>query len=69
MPYYMNKNYKQPKEDNEANKVNEPIAAYRTDTEMIPSPPLTEEELANAMTGDEFLDTVLAHIDKLFDNK
>ncbi|MDH6341708.1 DNA-binding transcriptional regulator LsrR (DeoR family) [Parabacteroides sp. PFB2-12] len=65
----MKKKYEQPQENNEANDLHEPMAEYITETEMIPSPPLTEEELANALTGEEFLETVLDHIDKLFDKK
>lgn len=65
----MKKEYEQPEENNESNKANEPEAAYKAETEMTFSPPLTEEDLADAMTGEEFLDAVLAHIDELFDKK
>lgn len=62
----MKKKYEEPEENNEANILNEPLAEYVTETEMIPSPPLTEEELANALTGEELREHMREHIHKLF---
>lgn len=61
----MKKEYEQSEENNETDKVNEPEAAYRAETEMTFSPPLTEEELADAITGDELLEYIFNKIDKL----
>lgn len=61
----MKKKYEQPEESNEANQVNEPVAEYNTETDMTFSPPLTEEELKNAITGDELLEYIFDKIDKL----
>jgi len=57
-----NKN-KSPQEDNNSNKVNEPLAKY----EMTFSPPLTEEELKDSITGDELREYMHTFIDELFD--
>ena len=65
----MKKKYEHPEEHNEANNLNEPVAEYHTETEMIPSPPLTEEELANAITGDELREHMREHIHKLFNKE
>ncbi|MCD7935447.1 MAG: hypothetical protein LUG98_01150 [Tannerellaceae bacterium] len=65
----MEKKYKH--DQPEGNRVEEPAIDYgvQRETEMTFSPPLTEEELKDSMTGEEFLDAVLSHIDKLFDKK
>ena len=65
----MNKEYEQPKEDNNTNEVNEPTAQYKSDTEMTFSPPLTEEELTNAITGDELREYMHQHIHELFNKR
>jgi len=56
-----------PEEYRESNKVNEPLADYGTETEMTFSPPLTEEELKEAITGDELREYMHKFIDELFD--
>jgi len=48
-------------ENNKSNKVNEPLAKY----EMTFSPPLTEDELKEAITRDELLEYIFDKIDKL----
>ncbi|MCD7973272.1 MAG: hypothetical protein LUG18_11515 [Candidatus Azobacteroides sp.] len=65
----MKKKYGLPEENNEADNVNEPAASFNTDTEMTFSPPLTEEELKNAMTGDELREYMRKHIHELFNRK
>ncbi len=54
-------------EDPEKNMVNEPAMEYEynMETERICSPPLTEEELKDAITGDELLEYIFDKIDKL----
>ncbi len=49
------------------NVLREPAIQYgrQEETEMAFSPPLTEDELKNAITGDELLDYILKKIDKL----
>ncbi|MCD7901650.1 MAG: hypothetical protein LUH22_17870 [Bacteroides sp.] len=61
----MKKKYKQPEENNGENILNEPLAEYITEKGMKFSPPLTEEELQNAITSDELLEYVLKKIDGL----
>ncbi|MCC8188261.1 MAG: hypothetical protein LIP08_12365, partial [Bacteroides sp.] len=64
----MKKRYNLPQEeDAEKNMVNEPAMEYEynIETERIYSPPLTEEELKDAITGDELLEYIFDKIDKL----
>ncbi|MCD8030983.1 MAG: hypothetical protein LUF85_09240 [Bacteroides sp.] len=66
----MEKRYDLPQEeDAEKNMVNEPAMEYEynTETERIYSPPLTEEELKSAMTGDELREYMHKFIDELYD--
>ncbi|MDL2309971.1 hypothetical protein LJC39_02500 [Parabacteroides sp. OttesenSCG-928-B22] len=65
----MKKKYEQPKENNAANDLHEPMTEYITETEITPSPPLTEEELANALTGEELREHMREHIHKLFNKE
>lgn len=65
----MKKEYEQPEENKETDKVNDPEAAYRAETEMTFSPPLTEEELADAITGDELREYMYQRIDELFEKR
>jgi len=66
----MTKKYSQPEEeDNQENNLNEPTTEYGMETEMTFSPPLTEEELAEAITGEELLEAVKKHIHELFNKK
>jgi len=65
----MKKKEEHPEEYNEnssPNKVNEPLADYGTETEMTFSPPLTEEELEEAMSTEEFKEGWLKCIDEVF---
>jgi len=63
----MKKKYEQPEENSDSNKVNEPLADYGTETQITFSPPLTEEELKEAITGDELREYMHSFIDELFD--
>jgi len=66
----MKKRYDLPQdEDSEKNMVNEPAMEYEynTETERSYSPPLTEEELKSAMTGDELREYMHKFIDELYD--
>jgi len=65
----MKKKDKHPEEYNEPDKVSEPLADYGTETEMTFSPPLTDEELEDSITGDELLEAVTNHIHELFSKK
>ncbi len=65
----MKKEYQQPEENNQENQLNEPAVGYGTETEMIFSPPLTEEELENAITGDELREHMRKNIHDLFNKK
>ncbi|MCD7936961.1 MAG: hypothetical protein LUG98_08895 [Tannerellaceae bacterium] len=63
----MEKKYKHFEENPGKNMLEEPIAAYTRATDMPFSPPLTEEELKNAITGEELLERVLPQIKKFFE--
>ncbi|MDR2920626.1 MAG: hypothetical protein LBV72_14835 [Tannerella sp.] len=58
--------YDNPEEDNNTNEVNEPAAQYESETEMTFSPPLTEEELAEALTTEQVKEHLHDYIHKLF---
>ncbi|MCD7932140.1 MAG: hypothetical protein LUH15_12755 [Tannerellaceae bacterium] len=60
----MEKKYEQPKENDRT--LNEPAIKYGVQEE-IKILPLTEEDLKDCMTREEFVESVCAHIDKLFD--
>jgi len=64
----MKKQYKPLEENPEDNMVREPEATpYDIETEMTFSPPLTEEELQNALTTDEVIKVWCEYIDEKFD--
>ncbi len=64
----MKKQYKPLEENPEDNMVREPEAIpYDIETEMTFSPPLTEEELQNALTTDEVIKVWCEYIDEKFD--
>ncbi|MCD8176187.1 MAG: hypothetical protein LUE98_01675 [Tannerellaceae bacterium] len=60
----MEKKYEQPKKNNDT--LREPAMKYEIQEE-IKILPLTEEDLKDYMTREEFVESVCAHIDKLFD--
>ncbi|MCD7973274.1 MAG: hypothetical protein LUG18_11525 [Candidatus Azobacteroides sp.] len=63
----MKKKYDLPEENIEADKVNEPLTPLNTNTEMSFSPPLTEEELAESMSTEEFKHYWFKCIDEIFE--
>ncbi len=65
----MKKRYDLPQEeDAEKNMVNEPVGAtYGSETQMEILPALTPEELAECMTGEEFVEHWYKCIEKIFD--
>ncbi|MCD8044669.1 MAG: hypothetical protein LUH10_16670 [Tannerellaceae bacterium] len=67
----MEKKYKHEEETPGKNVLKEPAIQYskQAETEIEFSPPLTEEELKNAITGDELLEYMYDHIHKLFKGK
>ncbi|MCD8179272.1 MAG: hypothetical protein LUE98_18450 [Tannerellaceae bacterium] len=67
----MEKKYKHEEENPGNNVLKEPAIQYskQAETGMTFSPPLTEEELKNAMTGDELREYMRKHIHALFNEK
>jgi len=65
----MKKKYDLPEENPENNMVREPMAEYQRATDMKFSPPLTDEELKNAITGDDFWGDILDYVDELYGKK
>ncbi|MCC8187920.1 MAG: hypothetical protein LIP08_10595 [Bacteroides sp.] len=66
----MKKRYDLPQEedDSEKNLVNEPMApVYGMEAETDTLPALTQEQLAECMTGEEFLEHWCKCIERLFD--
>ena len=65
----MEKKYTSNEEEQQDNILREPAISYGkyTEEEIIGSPPLTEEELANAITGEELLERVIPRIKKFFE--
>ncbi|MCD8166846.1 MAG: hypothetical protein LUE93_12465, partial [Bacteroides sp.] len=68
----MKKRYDLPEEEDnfEKNMVNEPAAsAYGMEIEMETLPALTEEELAECMSSDEFWEDISEYVDELYTKK
>lgn len=69
----MEKKYELPEESNDENIAHEPAPEYgtdygmETDEELREQPPLTQEDLDNALTGEEFTGLWIEYIQKKFD--
>lgn len=67
----MRKKYTPPEDDSEDNVLREPAPQYVPECEMemdedsYPQPPLTQEELDNALTTDQLIERVDKHINTL----
>ncbi|MCD8265455.1 MAG: hypothetical protein LUD02_15945 [Tannerellaceae bacterium] len=61
----MEKKYQHAEEKPETNTVSEPTLNYSLPTGIKSSPPLTEEELADSITGEELLEHIYQYIDNL----
>ena len=64
----MEKKYPQPEDNSEENIAREPEVEYGMEIEedLYPQPPLTEEELKNALTGDQVIKLWQDYIEKIF---